>query len=37
MVQAREILRMIERVGDVNIENRAIKGNLDLEQAHLTK
>ena len=37
MVQAREILRMIERGEDVKIEKRVIKGDLDLSELALEK
>jgi hypothetical protein len=37
VVQAKEILRMIERGEDVEIEDRVIKGNLDLSRLALEK
>jgi len=37
VVQAKEILRMIERDEDVKIENRVIKGDLDLSKVNLNR
>ncbi len=37
VVQAKEILRMIEKGEDVEIENRVIKGDIDLTKINLPK